>query len=247
MSRPGRTLSIVLVGVATGIVLVAWLGLRGRPDTPSATAGRSLPAAPPPSGSVSRDPVTAGSGGPSAPSADVAGPAGPSGALEPDPDFESALRWSAVDLDAVRAALPENLYWEMSVPTDDPAVVAWREAERARWNREFGKVLSGTATAEEVDAYYALRRRISEDAIDFADYLLEHYGDVLPERDVGLLELAGRLHRARLEAMPRRLAEAHERRLEHERVRAAWLADEAAFDPEAPPTDFDPEAPPTEE
>jgi len=130
----------------------------------------------------------------------------------PDPAFERALRWSAVDLDAVRRALPDNLYWEMSAPTSDPSVEQRREEERARWNEEYGKVLSGTASEEEIHDYYALRRRISEDAVEFAGHLLEHYGDVLPERGVGLLELADRLHRARLEEMPRRIAEARERK-----------------------------------
>lgn len=234
MSRPGRTSLIGVAGVAVAVALAAWLGGRGGSTGPHGTTRRDVAEAAPSSPPVTGEALAPGDG---VPSAGTRATDPPWSAPESDPDFESALRWSAVDLDAVRAALPDNVYWEMSVPTDDPSVVARREAERARWNREFGKVLSGTATQEEVDAYFALRRRISEDAVVFSEYLLEHYGDVLPERDVGLLELASRLHRARLEEMPRRLAEAHARRLEHERVRAAWLADEAAFDPAAPPVD----------
>jgi hypothetical protein len=66
-------------------------------------------------------------------------------------------------MSAVRAALPDNIYWTMSAPTDEPAVLQAREEERARWNVEYGKVLSNTATADEVEAYYAHRKRLSSD------------------------------------------------------------------------------------
>jgi hypothetical protein len=85
-------------------------------------------------------------------------------AAERDPVAElEASAWAAVDMSAVRAALPDNIYWTMSVPTDDPAVLQAREEERARWNVEYGKVLSNTATADEVEAYYAHRKRLSSD------------------------------------------------------------------------------------
>ena len=71
--------------------------------------------------------------------------------------------WESVDMEAIRAALPDNTYWKMAVPTKDPAVLAEREKERQRWNVEYGKVLSNTATDEEIDAYYAERQRLSED------------------------------------------------------------------------------------
>jgi hypothetical protein len=149
----------------------------------------------------------------------------------PDP----AVAWSKVDLEAVRAAMPNNLYWRLSMPTRDAALVREREEIRAEWNREYGKVLSGTATEQEVRDYYAHRKRLSADSVEFATYLLDHYRDVLPERDLGLLELARELHLARLEELPRNLSDALERREAHEKARQAWLADQERFRGEGEP------------
>jgi hypothetical protein len=147
-----------------------------------------------------------------------------------DPDDAVAAAWASVDMEAVRKALPENLYWKMGAPTKDPEVLRWREEERARWNVEYGKVLSNTATAAEVDAYYAHRQRLSTDYADFAIHLLTHYGKQLPERDLGLLKLSLQLHLARLEEIPRQIAEAHQRREAHDAARRAWLEEQKAFD-----------------
>jgi hypothetical protein len=176
-----------------------------------------------------------------APAADAsarARPAAPTRAAEPDEATNPALDaepedmqtpWSVVDLDALRKELPDNLYWKMASPTSDPAVIEEREKERARWNLEYGKVLSNTATADEVDGYYAYRYRLSSDYVQFATFLLSDYGDDLAPRDVGLLKVAIELHLARLEEIPRQIAEAHERREAHDAARRAWLESEAAF------------------
>jgi hypothetical protein len=140
--------------------------------------------------------------------------------------------WDVVDLEAVRAAMPDNIYWTMSVPTDNPAVLQEREEERKRWNTEYGKVLSNTATAEEIDAYYAHRQRLSNDYIEFGVHLLEHYGEDLPRQDVALLKVAIELHVARLEEIPRQIIEAHERAQAHDAARRAWLEGEKAFEAE---------------
>jgi hypothetical protein len=140
--------------------------------------------------------------------------------------------WDAVDLEAVRAAMPDNIYWTMSAPTDNPAVLQEREEERERWNTEYGKVLSNTATPEEIDAYYAHRQRLSNDYIEFGVYLLEHYGEDLPRQDVGLLKVAIELHVARLEEIPRQIMEAHERAAAHDAARRAWLEGQKAFEGE---------------
>ena len=155
---------------------------------------------------------------------DPAAPAAPG--AEPE-DMQTP--WSVVDLDALRKELPDNLYWKMASPTSDPAVIEEREAERARWNLEYGKVLSSTATADEVDSYYAYRYRLSSDYVQFATFLLSDYGDDLAPRDVGLLKVAIELHLSRLEEIPRQIAEAHERRVAHDAARRAWLESEAAF------------------
>jgi hypothetical protein len=162
----------------------------------------------------------------------------PSGApaVSPMPDPLPGLgdgdgtAWAAVDLDEVRRALPDNLYWQTSVPTTDLRELDRRAEERERWNVEYGKVLSNTATEQEIEAYYAHRQRVSEDAVEFANYLLNRYGDELPPRDVGLLELAIELHLGRLEEIPRQIADAHRRREAHEAARQAWLEEQAAFE-----------------
>jgi hypothetical protein len=144
-------------------------------------------------------------------------------------DDAAARAWATVDMDEVRKAMPDNLYWKMSVPTKDPDVLRARDEERDRWNVEYGKVLSNTATAEEVETYYEHRRRLSNDYIAFAAFLLLRYGRTLPERDVALLKMAIKLHMARLEEIPRQIAEAQTRREAHDAVRRAWLEDQKAL------------------
>jgi hypothetical protein len=144
-------------------------------------------------------------------------------------DDEMAQAWSAVDLEEVRKAMPDNLYFKQSAPTKDPQVEAERDQERVRWNVEYGKVLSGTATDEEIQAYFDHRARLSSDYIEFTTHLLDHYGEQLPERDVALLELARRLHAARLEEIPRKVEEAFERKRQQDAARAAWLKDQVEF------------------
>ena len=145
-------------------------------------------------------------------------------------DFEAMTDpWAEVDLDEVRAALPDNLYWDVGAPTQDEGVIEARAAERARWNVEYGKVLSGNASEAEIRAYYDHRARLAADYVEFATYMLDHYGETLPEQDVGLLHLARRLNHARLEEIPRKIQEAFDRKRAQDAAREAWLADERAF------------------
>jgi len=127
-----------------------------------------------------------------------------------------------VNLDRLRAEIPRNRYWVDSVPTRDPEVLKRRETEAAGWNELYGKVLSGTASTEEIRTWVDHRRTVSEDAIDFAQRMLTEYGSALPERDRGLLELAIEMHRTRLAELPRQEAEARARKDEQDRRRAAW-------------------------
>jgi hypothetical protein len=152
---------------------------------------------------------------------------------EPAPDV--ALGLGGVDLEEVRAALPDNLYWQTSAPTDDPALLEDREREKAYRNEQYGKILSGTGTEEEIVDYYDHRMRASTDYIQFVDHLLEHYGSDLDDQDQTLLHLAKRLHQARLEEIPRRMQEARDRKGEQEEARRKWLEEERAFRGEAPP------------
>lgn len=137
--------------------------------------------------------------------------------------------WAKVDLEEVRRAMPDNVYWKMSAPTRDEQELERRQRERDHWNDEYGKVLSGTGSDEEIRAYYDQRARLSGDYVEFTTYLLDHYGEVLPERDVSLLKLARRLHLARLEEIPRSLEQALLRKDEQDAARARWQADERAF------------------
>jgi hypothetical protein len=167
-------------------------------------------------------------GAPEASAPDTASDGADAAAAGEEPE-DMQTPWSVVDLEALRKELPDNLYWKMASPTSDPAVIAAREAERERWNVEYGKVLSNTATADEVDAYYAYRYRLSSDYVQFATFLLSDYGDDLAPRDVGLLKVAIELNLARLEEIPRQITEAHARREAHDAARRAWLESERAF------------------
>lgn len=160
-------------------------------------------------------------------------------ATDPLGNLQEAPRgpWAEVDMRALQATIPKNLYWTMSSPTKDEAILEWRAEERDRWNVEYGKVLSGTGTEEEVAAYYAYRQRLSNDYVEFAGYILAHYGDKLPPQDVQLLKLAMDMHLVRLEEMPRQLAEAQDRRRAHDEARRAWLAEQQAFQGDTEPED----------
>ena len=127
-----------------------------------------------------------------------------------------------VNLERLRAEIPNNRYWTDWAPTDDPVVSKGRVAEAAEWNQLHGKVLSGTASDSEIRAWIDHRRQVSEDAIEFAQRVLSEHGSELPDRDRGLLELAISMHRTRLEELPRREAEARARQVEQERRRAEW-------------------------
>jgi hypothetical protein len=127
-----------------------------------------------------------------------------------------------VDLEALRAKLPDNLYWEMDVPTKDTAELGRREGVKAKWNALYGRVLSNEASEEEVHRYYEHRRKVSEDAISFATTMLQDYGDTLPDRDRGLLELSVNLHRARLSEIPRQESDALARRETHAQRQREW-------------------------
>lgn len=235
--RPGRS-ALIIVGVVAIVVLFSWLafGRRGEPLRPAtsdpltAKGERAHPARE----VVHQPAVPPARSRPKLPEAQVAAPAAEDEGLMdgfvPAPDSDAiAAAWSVVDLDEVHKALPDNLYFDLSAPTNDPDVIAQRRAERERWNVEYGKILSGTGTEREIRDYYDQRARLSTDYVEFTTYLLDHYEDELPERDVGLLQLARRLHLARLEEIPRKVEEALERKRQQDAAREAWLADEAAF------------------
>jgi hypothetical protein len=135
------------------------------------------------------------------------GPAGlPAGGAE------AALAHYPVKLDELRARLPDNRYWELGVPTSDPAVARAR-AERAKRNNElFGRTQTGEATEPEIRAYYAEQQRVSEDYLALSLLVLQEKGAQLPERDRGMFELSAKMHKDRLIQIQRDLADALARR-----------------------------------
>jgi hypothetical protein len=220
-SRLARAIALVFVLLLVAGVGIRWgVGKRAmRPAQSPQGRPTSRPSRAVPLALLSPDRPSAGAANDAPPERD------PLAGLE---DPQSA--WASVDLNAIRAAMPDNLYWKMAVPTQDPEVLRKRGEERERWNIEYGKVLSNTATDEEIDAYYGERQRLSEDYLEFIVYLLTNYGYQIPRRDVAALKLAAEMHNARLEEIPRQIAEAHERRKAHDAARRAWLKEQEAFD-----------------
>lgn len=117
-----------------------------------------------------------------------------------------------VNLDALRARLPDNRYWALGAPTSDPAAARARAERARRDNAAFGRIQANEATPEEIRAYYAERRALSKDYLELAQLVLAEQGDQLPERDRGLFELSATLHRARLQQIDRDEADALARR-----------------------------------
>lgn len=131
-----------------------------------------------------------------------------------------------VDLAYLRAKLPDNLYWKLGAPTEDPEILRERAEEEKRWNDLYGKVLSNTATEEEIRRYYEYRRQLSEDYIEVASLMLTEYGDRLPERDQGLLQMSIKMHLTRLEEIPREIDDALARKRAYDQRKEAWLKGE---------------------
>ena len=226
-------LRALLTGATVAVLAAAaWWGVRGHPPparnaAPVAAAPRATVAAP-----AAAAPPADPRQPPAPPPPAAAEGAGADEVDELDGDAIAA-GWANVDLDEVRRALPDNRYWQMGAPTTDEVEVERRARERDRWNVEYGKVLSGTGSEEEVRAYYDERARVSGDYVELTTYLLDHYGDVLHPRDVSLLQLARRMHLSRLEEIPRNLERALERKVQQDEARARWQADERAFNGDA--------------
>jgi hypothetical protein len=224
---------VVTLAVVTALASIVWLvrGRGGRTVLPDSGRGSpvrkapareriSVPLAAPTLRGDARSDTVPPAAAPDTATGDVSSEAN---------DEMAAVAWSAVDMEEVRKAMPDNLYWKLSVPTKDPQVLEGRAAERARWNVQYGKILSGTASEEEIRAFYDFRAQLSGDYVEFTTYLLDHYGNTLPERDAGMLELARRLNQARLAEIPRKIEDALERKRAQDAARAAWLKDQAVF------------------
>lgn len=204
-----RRVLITLLLVGAGVAVAYFLNRKGGAPAESADSSGSVPRAssssPSPlseTGAVVNDAADAGV---------------PDSADEP---FHFDL--ADLDFEAIRRQTPRSLYWLMAAPTDDPEVLDARARARAERNRQYGKVVSNTATVEEIHDYYAYRRKLSEDYIEVLQLILDEHGDELSERDTGLFELTISMHSARLAEIPAKLDDALHRKTEYDEAKQEW-------------------------
>ena len=174
-----------------------------------------------------------------APVAEPAAPSQPAAAQEARPRNEAkppeevpyieGLVWGEIDLREAQAVMPDNLYWQQGAPTKDPAVLEAREQEKKRRNEEYGRVLAGDASEEEVNAYYDYRERLSTDYLEFAEWMNNRYGDKISDEFRGMLELSIKLHKTRLAQIPQDRADALARSREREKIREDWRREQEEF------------------
>lgn len=209
----------LLVGVAAVLVaaVFAWL-VRGEESPPVETSERPVAAAPSPSAPVPPVPTPQAPPGPPQEEAlDKLLQRPPAESSETPPtDYP-------VNMDELQAKTPGNLYWELEAPTKDPEVLQKRAETLRKWNEVFGKVQSGDASEEEIHRYFDYRRKASEDAIAIAQRMLTEYGDKLPDRDKGLLDLSIRMHQDRLKEVSRQTDEALARKQLQDKRREEWI------------------------
>lgn len=163
--------------------------------------------------------------------------AAPDGGVEESDPVPYYFDLAELDFEAIRERTPDSLYWLMAAPTDDPQVLQARAQAREDRNRQYGKVVSNTATVEEIHDYYAYRRKLSEDYIEVLQLILDQHGGELSERDAGLFDLTISMHSARLAEIPSKLDDALQRKAEYDRVKQAWQEQktkEAAEPPRRP-------------
>jgi len=210
---PGKAVAGIAV---LGLLLAGALrfGCTAR-DAGPAAASRVEPSSAPPRRAEAPPPAPAG------PAGRDAGADAEARASAAPPDGEESKY--PVDLEHLRSLLPDNLYFRLGAPTDDPAALQARAEEERHWNDLYGKIQSNTATEEEIRSYCDHRRELSEDYVEFASVVLEEYDDKLPERDRGLYELSIKMHKKRLEELPRNLEDALSRRSAHEKQREEWI------------------------
>jgi hypothetical protein len=134
---------------------------------------------------------------------------------------------SGIDLEAVRAAMPDNLYWEFAAPTQDQRLLAERDRERARWNETFGRVQAGDASKEEIEASSIIAS--ARATRPGHHHMLEHYHSTLSDIR-RCCTLRGVASRARFRAAPGSVC-----RGKTQEARAAWRAQQQEFQPEETP------------
>jgi len=223
--RPAVWLTVAGVLTALVLLVVVMESRRGEAPAPSQSVPdpQAPAAAPTPAASSTRearDPVRT-----------AAAPE------EPVPYIEG-LVYGEIDLREARELMPDNIYWQLGSPTKDPAVLAEREAEKQRRNEEFGKVQAGDASEDEVRAYYDYKTRLSQDYLEFSEFMARRYRESKNDQFVGMLELAAKMHAAKLTQLPGELEDALQRSREREKIREDWRRQQEEFGKfEGEPTD----------
>lgn len=205
---------IGLALVGAGVALALYLNRRG----PEASAERTSTSDLGSSDQPPTDPIP-----PSWAAYDGGVALGADAGVPNDPTMQApSFDLGELDYESLRKQTPNSLYWLMAAPTDDPDVLEARRRAREKRNEQYGKVVSNTATTEEIRDYYAYRRKLSEDYIEVVQLILDEHGNELSERDVGLLELALAMHSSLLSELPQKQTDALQRKAEYDRVKREW-------------------------
>ncbi len=142
----------------------------------------------------------------------------------------NAIAWSKVDMDSLKADMPNNLYWVLAAPTKDEVVLAERKEIKAYWDAQYAKINSNQASEDEIRAYFKHREQVATDYVEFATSLLNRYGNVLPEEAYSFQVFARNLNVVVLQELPKKLNNALESRKRFIEERESWLADKAAYE-----------------
>ncbi len=142
---------------------------------------------------------------------------------------QKADAWAKVDLDAVRETMPNNLYWSMAAPTEDPALLEQREAKRQELKAVETKMMARHASEQEIRDYFAYQTKVSEDYVLALTEIINRYGHEIPDEDYSGTTLARTLHLSKLQEMPAKLTRALEQREQFLAEKAEWMADKDAY------------------
>jgi hypothetical protein len=155
------------------------------------------------------------------------------GASEPAPAEEvpyiEGLVYGDIDLREAKTLMPDNIYWQQGAPTKDPDELARREAEKKKRNEEYGRVLAGDASEDEVRSYYDYKKKVSEDYLEFSEFMARRYRSSDHKEMVGLLDMATKMHAEKLSQLPAELEDALARAKEREKVREDWRRQQEEF------------------
>ena len=143
---------------------------------------------------------------------------------------DDAASWAKVDLDALQAQMPDNLYWTLAAPSNDAAVLAQRKEIKEHWQAQYAKINANLASEEEIRAYFEYREQKATDYVEFATALLHQYGDELSEQAHHFQVFARNLNVVQLQELPRKLTNALENRKRFIAKREAWLKDKTAYE-----------------